>query len=130
MVVLIASISFVGYFAIKIGGAERGILFTSVFAGLSSSTALTLQFSNLSRTQPNLSNLLASGILLSCGTMFPRILIVLSVLNAQLVLSLWPVMLAMMAGLYIPAWLAWRQNKAEFTEESPANRNPLALTSA
>lgn len=44
MVVLIASISFVGYFAIKIGGAKRGVLFTSVFAGLSSSTALTLQF--------------------------------------------------------------------------------------
>ncbi|WP_434359028.1 MgtC/SapB family protein [Parasalinivibrio latis] len=130
MVVLIASISFVGYFAIKIGGPERGILFTSVFAGLSSSTALTLQFSSLSRSQPNLSNLLASGILLSCGTMFPRILIILSVLNPHLVLSLWPIMLAMMAGLYVPAWLAWRNNQAEFSEETQSNRNPLALTSA
>lgn len=85
MVVLIASISFVGYFAIKIGGAKRGILFTSVFAGLSSSTALTLQFSHLSREQSSISPLLASGILLSCGTMFPRLLIVLSVINPQLV---------------------------------------------
>lgn len=55
MVVLIASISFLGYFAIKIGGAKRGVLFTSVFAGFSSSTALTLQFSNLSRDQPTIS---------------------------------------------------------------------------
>ena len=44
MVVLIASVSFVGYFAIRVGGAEKGILFTSLFAGLSSSTALTLHF--------------------------------------------------------------------------------------
>lgn len=58
MVVLIASISFVGYFAIKIGGAKRGILFTSIFAGLSSSTALTLQFSHLSREQANISHCL------------------------------------------------------------------------
>lgn len=94
MVVLIASISFVGYFAIKIGGAKRGILFTSIFAGLSSSTALTLQFSHLSREQANISPLLASGILLSCGTMFPRLLIILFVINPQLVSLLWPIVMA------------------------------------
>jgi len=44
LVVLIASISFVGYFAIRMGGPGKGILFTSLFAGLSSSTALTLDF--------------------------------------------------------------------------------------
>ena len=44
MVVMIASISFVGYFAIRVAGTRKGILFTSLFAGLSSSTALTLHF--------------------------------------------------------------------------------------
>lgn len=48
MVVLIATISFVGYFAIKIGGAHRGIVFTGLFGGLASSTALTLHFSRSS----------------------------------------------------------------------------------
>ncbi|AYO19248.1 MgtC/SapB family protein [Vibrio owensii] len=130
MVVLIASISFVGYFAIKIGGAKRGILFTSVFAGLSSSTALTLQFSHLSREQEGISPLLASGILLSCGTMFPRLLIVLSVLNPQLVSLLWPIVLVMMIALYLPAWLIWRRSEVEKIEQSNKQTNPLALQSA
>ncbi|CAH1598303.1 conserved membrane hypothetical protein [Vibrio owensii] len=130
MVVLIASISFVGYFAIKIGGAKRGILFTSVFAGLSSSTALTLQFSHLSREQEGISPLLASGILLSCGTMFPRLLIVLSVLNPQLVSLLWPIVLVMMIALYLPAWWIWRRSEVEKIEPSNKQTNPLALQSA
>ncbi|EPN4952313.1 MgtC/SapB family protein [Vibrio diabolicus] len=130
MVVLIASISFVGYFAIKIGGAKRGILFTSVFAGLSSSTALTLQFSHLSREQASISPLLASGILLSCGTMFPRLLIVLSVINPQLVKLLWPIVMAMMVALYIPAWWIWRRSEVEQIEPSNKQTNPLALQSA
>lgn len=130
MVVLIASISFVGYFAIKIGGAKRGVLFTSVFAGLSSSTALTLQFSHLSREQPSISPLLASGILLSCGTMFPRLLIVLSVINPQLVVLLWPIVLAMMLALYLPAWWIWRKSGVNKIEQSNKQANPLALQSA
>ncbi|KJY83513.1 membrane protein [Vibrio galatheae] len=130
MVVLIASISFVGYFAIKIGGAKRGILFTSVFAGLSSSTALTLQFSHLSKQQASISPLLASGILLSCGTMFPRLLVVLFVINPQLVTLLWPIVIAMMVALYLPAWWIWRSSEAESVEPSNQQTNPLALQSA
>lgn len=130
MVVLIASISFVGYFAIKIGGAKRGILFTSIFAGLSSSTALTLQFSHLSREQANISPLLASGVLLSCGTMFPRLLIILFVINPQLVSLLWPIVMAMMAALYLPAWWIWRRSEVEQIEQSNKQSNPLALQSA
>ncbi|MCQ9075581.1 MULTISPECIES: MgtC/SapB family protein [Vibrio] len=130
MVVLIASISFVGYFAIKIGGAKRGILFTSVFAGLSSSTALTLQFSHLSREQSSISPLLASGILLSCGTMFPRLLIVLSVINPQLVTLLWPIVMIMMIALYFPAWWIWRRSEVGKVEQSNKQTNPLALQSA
>lgn len=131
MVVLIASISFLGYFAIKIGGAKRGVLFTSVFAGFSSSTALTLQFSNLSRDQPTISPLLASGILLCCGTMFPRLLIVASLINTELTAILWPVIAVMMIGLYIPAWFIWRSTDVDFNEDQSANhKNPLALQSA
>ncbi|MGI2818496.1 MgtC/SapB family protein [Vibrio fluvialis] len=131
MVVLIASISFLGYFAIKIGGAKRGVLFTSVFAGFSSSTALTLQFSNLSRDQPTISPLLASGILLCCGTMFPRLLIVASLINTELTPILWPVIAVMMIGLYIPAWFIWRSTDVDFSEDQSANhKNPLALQSA
>lgn len=132
MVVLIAGISFIGYFAIKFGGAKKGILFTCLFAGLSSSTALTLQFSHLSKRRPHLSALLASGILISCGTMFPRILFVCSVINYKLVDLLLLPMVVMMAGFYLPALWIWGQNKAvEESSDSPeVKQNPLDLSSA
>ncbi|MDX1268117.1 MAG: DUF4010 domain-containing protein, partial [Oceanisphaera sp.] len=69
MVVLIAMISFIGYFAVRVVGTAKGILFTSLFAGLSSSTALTLHFSRQSASNPPLSGQLAAGILIACGTM-------------------------------------------------------------
>jgi len=131
MVVMIASISFVGYFAMKLAGTRKGILFTSLFAGLSSSTALTLHFSRQSARNPELSGQLAAGILIACGTMFPRILAYCFVINRDLMPSLiWPV-LVMTALLYIPAGLIWKHYGDHQTISSPPlNQNPLDLTSA
>lgn len=130
LVVLIAAISFVGYFAIRIGGPRKGILFTSLFAGLSSSTALTLQFSNQSKQDTVLSPLLASGILISCGTMFPRIIFLCSVINARLVAIVAVPMLIMMACFYLPAIWLWLRNPMEGYQAPQVKRSPLALPSA
>lgn len=130
LVVLIAAISFVGYFAIRIGGPRKGILFTSLFAGLSSSTALTLQFSNLSKQETALSPLLASGILISCGTMFPRIIFLCSVINARLAAIVAVPMLIMMACFYLPAIWLWLRNPMEGYQAPQIKRSPLALPSA
>ncbi|MEL6115406.1 MgtC/SapB family protein [Photobacterium sp. SP02] len=130
LVVLIAAISFVGYFAIRIGGPRKGILFTSLFAGLSSSTALTLQFSNLSKQETALSPLLASGILISCGTMFPRIIFLCSVINARLAAIVAVPMLIMMACFYLPAIWLWLRNPMEGYQAPQVKRSPLALPSA
>ncbi|KAA1170590.1 MgtC/SapB family protein [Marinobacter salinexigens] len=131
MVVMIASISFVGYFAIQVGGTRKGILFTSLFAGLSSSTALTLHFSRQSASNPQLSGQLAAGILIACGTMFPRILAYCFVINRELLPSLvWPVVV-MTTFLYGPALFIWRRHSGQQSVSQPTlNQNPLDLTSA
>ncbi|MBD3640659.1 MAG: MgtC/SapB family protein [Marinobacter sp.] len=131
MVVMIASISFVGYFAIRVAGTRKGILFTSLFAGLSSSTALTLHFARQSARTPELSPQFASGILIACGTMFPRILVYCFVINRDLLpLLIWPVVV-MTALLYGPALLIWRRNSEKLRVSQPTlNQNPLDLTSA
>ncbi|MDY6815175.1 MAG: MgtC/SapB family protein [Pseudomonadota bacterium] len=131
MVVMIASISFVGYFAIRVAGARRGILFTSLFAGLSSSTALTLHFARQSARNPGLSPQFATGILIACGTMFPRILVYCFVINRDLLpLLIWPVVI-MTALLYGPALFIWRRNSEKLEVSQPTlNQNPLDLTSA
>lgn len=84
MVVLIASISFVGYFAIKIGGASRGAAFTGLFGGLASSTALTLHFARMSRRHAMPQDMVSMAILLACGTMFPRMVLIASLINVDI----------------------------------------------
>ncbi|MCP5162378.1 MAG: MgtC/SapB family protein [Hahellaceae bacterium] len=131
MVVLIASISFAGYFAVKLGGAEKGIIFTSLFAGLSSSTALTLHFSRLSRDNPSLSPMLSSGILAACGTMFPRILLVCSVINPALTHHLWLPILTMSLLTYLPALGMWYMHHRHNQIQQPElKQNPLEISSA
>ena len=131
MVVMIASISFVGYFAIRVAGARKGILFTSLFAGLSSSTALTLHFARQSAKNPDFNSQFAAGILIACGTMFPRILVYCLVINAALLPQLiWPV-LVMTALLYGPALFIWQKNSKQQQVSQPnLSQNPLDLSSA
>ncbi|KPQ27760.1 MAG: putative membrane protein [Marinobacter excellens HL-55] len=131
MVVLIASISFVGYFAMRFAGARKGILFTSLFAGLSSSTALTLHFSRQSAKNPEFHPQFAAGILIACGTMFPRILLYCLVINTALLPSLiWPVVV-MTVLLYVPALIIWKKHAGQFQVSQPTlTQNPLDLSSA
>jgi uncharacterized membrane protein (DUF4010 family) len=131
LVVMIASISFVGYFAIRVAGTGKGILFTSLFAGLSSSTALTLHFARQARDAQTLSPQLAAGILIACGTMFPRILVYCAVINPALLPSLVQPVLAMALLLYVPAGLIWYRNRAALNVDQPIlSRNPLDLKPA
>src|SRR5690554_896559 len=131
MVVLIASISFVGYFAIRVAGARKGILFTSLFAGLSSSTALTLHFSRQASKNPDFNPQFAAGILIACGTMFPRILVYCLIINTAILPSLiWRVAVMNML-LYGPALLIWTGHSREFEVSQPSlSQNPLDLSSA
>lgn len=131
MVVMIASISFVGYFAIRVAGTRKGILFTSLFAGLSSSTALTLHFARQASKTPGLNAQFATGILIACGTMFPRILVYCLVINRDLLPALiWPVVV-MSLLLYVPAFFIWRSSRGSSDVSQPTlNQNPLDLTSA
>lgn len=130
MVVLISGISLLGYFAMKIAGARKGIMLTALFAGLVSSTALTLQFSRMARTSQAATPLLAAGILFACGTMFPRILLVAGVINPALIAPLtWPVALACLS-VYLPACWFWYQGSQSVPEDIPPPESPLSLASA
>lgn len=80
MVVLVALISFAGYyFTIKNVGTRRGVVFAGLFGGLASSTALTLQFSRMSRGEDSVAYMLAMDILLTCETMLLRMALIASI---------------------------------------------------
>lgn len=127
MVVLVAGISFTGYFAMKIAGYEKGVVLTGLFAGLASSTALTLQFSRLARKQEGIPTLLATGILFACGTMFPRMLLLSSIVNPSLLPGvLFPAML-MAVFVYLPGLIFLIQGSDESMQSKANLLNPLEL---
>jgi uncharacterized membrane protein (DUF4010 family) len=103
LVVLIATLSSVGYFAMRLVGAARGLLLTGLLGGLASSTALTLSFARLRQRAPELGGPLAIGILLACAMMFPRIwietVLAAPALAPGLVAPLLVMMLLPVAGL-------------------------------
>ncbi|WP_197414356.1 MgtC/SapB family protein [Lacimicrobium alkaliphilum] len=130
MVVLIAGISFVGYFAMKFAGTDKGIMLTALSAGLASSTALTLHFSRLAREQPSLHRQLSAGILIACGTMFPRVVLVATLINPAILSLLWLPMTVMTLVIFISAALLWRTRTLEQPASLTRLLNPLELKSA
>ena len=130
LVVLVAGLSFVGYLAMRLVGAKRGILATGLFGGLASSTALTLHYSRLARRTDQLVPALAGGILLASATMPLRMLLIIAVIEWQLVPDLVLPLLAMgFVGAATAPWLARRSPRAD-TEGASALGNPVALRPA
>jgi uncharacterized membrane protein (DUF4010 family) len=127
MVVLIAGISYLGYFAVKIVGNQYGPILTGALGGLVSSTAVTLNLSRLSKQYPNMENVLAGGILTACATMFIRTLLLTSVMNPKLSLALLPALLIMSAFTYFVAFLLWRSGRGFRTDEEIKLENPFQL---
>jgi len=130
MVVLIASISFIGYFTMKIAGPGRGVLLTALAAGMASSTALTLHYARLSRKQGNMKSLLASGILIACGTMFPRIVLISSLINPALFNTLIVPMTVMTLLTLSSAAVIWHKSVDRPPAELAHLINPLEMKAA
>lgn len=127
LVVLIAGISFGGYFAVKLLGPGRGILLTGLLGGLSSSTAVTVNLARLARTHPVWSPTLASGILVACGTMFPRILLVSGLLHPPLLVRLAPPLAVMALVTYASAGIFWWRQRQAIQSTDLLLSNPFQL---
>ncbi|NKB17180.1 MAG: MgtC/SapB family protein [Pseudanabaena sp. CRU_2_10] len=84
MVSLIAGVSYVGYFAIRLFGSRVGLLATGVLGGLASSTAVTVSLARMARQSQASIALLAAGISLASGTMIPRLLVLIAAIAPSL----------------------------------------------
>ena len=133
MAVLIAGISYVGYFSIRLIGQRRGTLLTGLLGGLVSSTAVTVSFSRFARTQPAQRDIALAGILVSTATMFPRTLVVCAVVAPQLTARIAAPLLVAAVVIYAAgiafARLTVRDTPANKPEHD-APQNPLSLKTA
>ncbi len=84
IVLLIAGISYIGYFAMRILGSRVGLLATAVIGGLVSSTAVTLAYARIARKERDNLALLGAGISLAGGIMAVRLLIEIGIVNPSL----------------------------------------------
>ena len=130
LVLLIAGLSYAGYFAVKMLGARLGLTLTALFGGLSSSTAVTVAYARRARTEPALRVVLGAGIALAAATMVPRLVVELSAVNRSLLSALAPTFAAvMLVPLAAVLYLAVRRRGAT----SPGSLkldNPLQLRAA
>ncbi len=127
MVVLIAGISYLGYFAIRILGNRHGPVLTGIFGGLVSSSALTINLSRLSSSYLNMQDALGAGILTACATMFFRVLLLTFILNPDLFQLLVPSLSLMGIITCLLAYLLWK-NAPEFqANEEIKLENPFQL---
>jgi uncharacterized membrane protein (DUF4010 family) len=130
LVLLIAGLSYVGYFAVRMLGARLGLTLTALFGGLSSSTAVAVAYARRARNAPEHAGLLGAGIALAAATMVPRLVVEIAAVNRSLLLALLPTFAALLVvPLVAVAWLVVRKR----TTDGGASidlENPLQLRAA
>jgi uncharacterized membrane protein (DUF4010 family) len=127
LVVMVAAISFLGYFAIKIAGPRIGSLLTGVFGGLASSTALTVSFARMGKEGPGMQPLLAAGVVVANATMYGRLWAIVTILNPKLGRGLLPLLGSMAVAGLLGAWLLWRRRDEEGRPGAMALTNPFEM---
>lgn len=127
LVVMVAFISFLGYFAIKLAGPRIGSLLTGVFGGLASSTALTVSFARMGRNSPPMQAVLAAGVVVANTTMYVRLWIIVLVLNQPIGWRLAVPLGAMAVAGLVGAWVLWRAREDETKPGATTLSNPFEL---
>jgi len=129
MVVLIAGISYIGYFSMKYLGREKGILFMSFSGSLVSSIAVTITLSRFAR-EDKTTDVLITGILIAIFTALARIVIWVLIFNRALLTNVGPALLLMiLTTLCLSFWIWWNSEKTKAQKTFPL-RNPLQLSTA
>jgi len=88
--IVLAGVSFVGYGAIKLFGAERGVLLAGLAGGLVSSTAVTMTSARRAAAGEATPRLLAGGVAVATAVSFLRVIAIAGIVNPVLLASVAP----------------------------------------
>jgi uncharacterized membrane protein (DUF4010 family) len=94
MVLFFSGLSFAGYVARRLAGAERGYLVAGLLGGIISSTSVAFSFARASRDEQESGVPLALGVIGACTVMYVRVMIAIGALNPALVTPLLPYLAA------------------------------------
>jgi len=117
--IILASVSFAGFVAIRALGERRGVLVAGAVGGLVSSTAVIFANARVAAAGHGTPRVLAAGTALATTVSFMRVAAIVAVLNPALLVTVGPPLLA--GGLAAIAFAAvairWRQG-------APGNSSP------
>ncbi len=135
LVLLISSLSLVGYVGCRWLGTDRGTVLTGLAGGLVSSTAVTLSFARQSRDAALTATAgLACGLVLAWCVMFGRVVLEVLVVNRELTTRVLIPFATMGAAAALSAWLLLRSAAAAKGTGATAStvplKNPFSLTQA
>ena len=116
-VILIASLSLTGHFAMRMTGSQRGILWTGLLGGLASSTATTMALARYARQQPALAGVAAAGTMAACGVMFFRMAVLIGVIQPALLKTMGLILIATGAVLLLLGLSHWRKKQPQTHQE-------------
>ncbi|MBA2540888.1 MAG: DUF4010 domain-containing protein, partial [Deltaproteobacteria bacterium] len=128
MVVTISGLSFLGYVAMKLWGAKRGLLLGAALGGLVSSTAVTLSFANRTKAEPKLAPVAAGAIATAWTIMLGRVAVLVALIEPTLLRTLAIPLGAMIAASLLGLLLTFRRQ--ESAEGKLELSNPFDLGSA
>jgi len=129
-VILVSSISFAGYFLEKFLGASKGLAWTSLLGGLASTTAATLAFAREAREKPDERRLYWSAMTIANAIQFPRVLVILYVVNNRLAYDALPTLAAMTAAGLLFGSLLYRRSEPPAAAHRLPTGNPFRLMPA
>jgi len=129
-VIVVSSISYLGYFLEKFLGPRKGLRFAGVLGGLASTTAATAEFARHAAREPeNLDFFWHAGVMAN-AMQFPRVLVILYAVNPELANASLPPLLVMCLSGFLMAWLVERVSGGHSEPRPMALGNPFRLAPA
>lgn len=130
IVLLFSGLNFAGYIARRAAGSRSGNVITGALGGLISSTAVTLTFARLSRSDEAQGVSLARGVIAACTVLVIRVLVVSAVLNPEVTLGLAPLVAPAFAVGLLMTLFGWRKDASPAPADAADQKNPLRLMNA
>ncbi len=123
--VLIATISFAGYVAVRVLGATRGLLISALAGALASSTAVTVALARMANEAPQVRPLVGAAALAAMVSIL-RVMVVVTLLRVE-ILAYIAVPALCAAGIFGAAGLALLLRSAETQQPHEMLHNPFEL---
>jgi uncharacterized membrane protein (DUF4010 family) len=126
-VILISSLSYIGYFLEKFLGEETGLFYTSVLGGLASTTAATMLFAREAKERPQDTFGLWRAFVIANTVQFPRTLLIVIAVSPDLARACaWP-LAAMLACGVLLAEVLGRWPHKHIAPMPMESRNPFRI---